>query len=326
MRPATPADGLTDHQIDGTHSSVEFVGRHLTTTKVRGSFSDLGGHITVGEDPRDSRVGVEIGVASLSTGNADRDDHLRSVDFFDAENHPTITFRSTSVEALPETTYELVGELTARIELNVQAIAAAAGVGEPGRRGAMTEFPLVFGLDTFGDVTLDAEGRPLSHAQTIRDVVEQGVFAEQVGLDFFGIGEHHTDDFPMSAADVVLGAIASRTERIHLGSAVTVLSSDDPVRVFQRYSTLDAVSGGRAEVILGRGSSIDSFPLFGFDLADYEQLFEEKTDLFARLLDGGPVSWSDTTPALQRPTSRPGRSSGRTILRSSDASARPVAS
>ena len=113
-----------------------------------------------------------------------------------------------------------------------------------------------------------------------------------MGVDFFGIGEHHTDDFPMPAGDVVLGAIAARTSRIHLGSAVTVLSSDDPVRVFQRYSTLNAISNGRAEVILGRGSSIDSFPLFGFDLADYEDLFEEKTDLFAEVVKGGPVTWS----------------------------------
>ncbi len=158
-------------------------------------------------------------------------------------------------------------------------------------------FPLVFGLDTFGDVTHDADDQPRSHAQTIRDVVEQGVLAEQIGVDFFGIGEHHTDDFPMPAADLVLSAIASRTDRIRLGSAVTVLSSDDPVRVFQRYSTLDAVSGGRAEVILGRGSSIDSFPLFGYDLADYERLFEEKTELFARLVKGGPVTWEGTTRA-----------------------------
>jgi probable LLM family oxidoreductase len=160
-------------------------------------------------------------------------------------------------------------------------------------------FPLVLGLDTFGDVTYDVDDRPLSHARTIRDVVEQGVLADEVGVDFFGIGEHHTDDFPMSAADVVLGAIAARTTRIRLGSAVTVLSSDDPVRVFQRYSTLDAISGGRAEVILGRGSSIDSFPLFGYDLADYEQLFEEKTALFAELLKGGPVTWQGKTrPSL----------------------------
>jgi probable LLM family oxidoreductase len=160
-----------------------------------------------------------------------------------------------------------------------------------------TEFPLEFGLDTFGDVTHDAEGQALSHAQTIRDVVEQGALAEQLGVDFFGIGEHHTPEFPMPAADVVLAAIAARTRRMHLGSAVTVLSSDDPVRVFQRFSTLNAISHGRAEVILGRGSSIDSFPLFGYDLADYERLFEEKTELFARLLQGGPVSWEGTTRA-----------------------------
>ena len=104
-----------------------------------------------------------------------------------------------------------------------------------------------FGLDTFGDRNAGADGRPLSHAQTIRNVVEEGVFAEQAGVDFFGIGEHHTDYFPMPAGDVALAAIAARTERIRLGSAVTVLSSDDPVRVFQRYSTLNAVSGaGRA--------------------------------------------------------------------------------
>ncbi len=159
----------------------------------------------------------------------------------------------------------------------------------------MNQPSLVLGLDTFGDRTHDEQDRPLSHAQTIRNVVEEGVLAEQVGADFFGIGEHHTDDFPMPAADVVLSAIAARTSRIHLGSAVTVLSSDDPVRVFQRYSTLNAVSGGRTEVILGRGSSIDSFPLFGFDLADYEELFEEKAALFAELLKGGPVTWQGKT-------------------------------
>jgi probable LLM family oxidoreductase len=154
-----------------------------------------------------------------------------------------------------------------------------------------------FGLDTFGDRNGDADGKPLSHAQTIRNVAEEGVLAEQAGVDFFGIGEHHTEDFPMPAADVVLAAIAARTSRIHLGSAVTVLSSDDPVRVFQRYSTLNALSGGRAEVIIGRGSSIDSFPLFGYDLADYEQLFDEKATLFAELLKGGPVTWEGKTRA-----------------------------
>ena len=156
-------------------------------------------------------------------------------------------------------------------------------------------FPLVLGLDTFGDLTHDRQDRSDSHAQTIRNVVEQGVLADEVGVDFFGIGEHHTNDFPMPAGDVVLAAIAARTSRIHLGSAVTVLSSDDPVRVFQRYATLDAISAGRAEVILGRGSSIESFPLFGYDLADYDELFEEKATLFAELLKGGPVTWDGKT-------------------------------
>jgi probable LLM family oxidoreductase len=165
---------------------------------------------------------------------------------------------------------------------------------------AANPFPLVLGLDTFGDRTHDRADRPESHAQTIRNVVEQGVLAEQVGVDFFGIGEHHTDDFPMPAGDVALAAIAARTSTIRLGSAVTVLSSDDPVRVFQRYSTLNAVSGGRAEVILGRGSSIESFPLFGYDLADYDRLFEEKANLFAELLGGGPVTWQGTTRAALR--------------------------
>jgi probable LLM family oxidoreductase len=164
---------------------------------------------------------------------------------------------------------------------------------------AVDPFAITLGLDTFGDVHNDAEGKRLSDAQTIRNIVEEGVLAEQVGLDYFGIGEHHTDLFPLSAADVVLGAIASQTSRIHLGSAVTVISSDDPVRVFQRYSTLDSISNGRAEVILGRGSSTESFPLFGYDLRDYEQLFEEKVNLFAELIAEKPVTWSGTTrPAI----------------------------
>ena len=149
-----------------------------------------------------------------------------------------------------------------------------------------------FGLDTFGDRESRADGTPLSHAQTIRNVVEEGVFAEQAGVDFFGIGEHHTDYFPMPAGDVALAAIAARTEKIRLGSAVTVLSSDDPIRVFQRFSTLNAISSGRAEVILGRGSFTESYPLFGYDMSNYEALFEEKLELFAALLAGGPVTWS----------------------------------
>ena len=151
------------------------------------------------------------------------------------------------------------------------------------------------GVDTFGDVTTDSSGRPLSQAQALRNVVTEGVLAEQVGLDSFGVGEHHRPDFAVSAPEVVLAAIAGKTERIILGSAVTVLSSDDPVRVFQRFSTLNAVSNGRAEVILGRGSFTESFPLFGYDLSQYNELFDEKLDLFVKLLEQQPVTWSGRT-------------------------------
>jgi probable LLM family oxidoreductase len=153
---------------------------------------------------------------------------------------------------------------------------------------------IAFGLDTFGDVTVESD-RLLSHAQVIRNVVDEAILADEVGIDFFGVGEHHRADFSISAPEVVLAAIAGRTRRIRLGSAVTVLSSDDPIRVFQRFATLDAVSNGRAEVILGRGSFTESFPLFGFDLSEYEVLFEEKLDLFAALLEQGPVSWQGRT-------------------------------
>lgn len=160
--------------------------------------------------------------------------------------------------------------------------------------------PLEFGIDTFGDVTVDADGAPLSQAQVLRNVVEQGVHAEAVGLDFIGVGEHHREDFAVSSPEVVLAAIAARTERIHLGSAVTVLSSDDPVRVFQRFATLDGISGGRAEAILGRGSFTESFPLFGYELSQYEELFEEKLELFVALLEQAPVTWSGKTRAPLR--------------------------
>ena len=153
------------------------------------------------------------------------------------------------------------------------------------------------GLDTFGDVTRDDSGARLSDAQTIRNVVAQAVLADEVGLSFFGVGEHHRPEFAVSSPEIVLAAAASLTKRIHLGTAVTVLSSDDPVRVYERFATLDAISGGRAEVILGRGSFIESFPLFGFDLRDYEVLFEEKLDLFSQLLQEKPVTWNGTTRA-----------------------------
>ena len=151
------------------------------------------------------------------------------------------------------------------------------------------------GLDTFGDITANPDGSLKSHAEVIRDVIEEGVLADQVGVDAIGLGEHHRPDFAISEPDVVLAAIAARTKRIWLGSAVTVLSSDDPVRVFERFSTLNAASNGRAEVTLGRGSFIELFPLFGFDLSDYEKLFEEKLELFAALLKNEPVTWSGTT-------------------------------
>ena len=154
-----------------------------------------------------------------------------------------------------------------------------------------------FGLDTFGDLSKAADGTPVTHAEAVRQVVEEGVAADSVGLDYFGIGEHHREDFAVSSPDVVLAAIASRTERIRLGTGVTVLSSDDPVRVFERFATLDAVSRGRAEVTLGRGSFIESFPLFGYSLEDYELLFAEKLDLFAQLLTEKPVHWKGETRA-----------------------------
>src|SRR5579884_2039574 len=152
-----------------------------------------------------------------------------------------------------------------------------------------------FGLDTFGDVTVDAAGTRLSQAQVIRNVVEEAVLADRLGIDVFGVGEHHRDDFAISAPEVVLAAIASRTERIGLGSAVTVLSTDDPVRVFERFATLDALSRGRAEIMLGRGSFTESFPLFGYDLAQYEELFEDKLDLFAALIRQDVVTWQGKT-------------------------------
>src|ERR1700688_771180 len=151
--------------------------------------------------------------------------------------------------------------------------------------------PMEFGLDTFGDITAGPDGRLNSHAQVIREVIEQAVLADRLGIDAFGVGEHHRADFGISAAEVVVAGIAGRTSRILLGSAVTVLSSDDPIRVFERFATVDAASNGRAEVTLGRGSFTESFPLFGFDLAQYEALFEEKLDLFAELLKQEPLTW-----------------------------------
>ena len=152
-----------------------------------------------------------------------------------------------------------------------------------------------FGLDTFGDVTAGPDGRLHSQAQVIREVIEQAALADALGIEAFGVGEHHRPDFAISAPEVVLGAIAGETKRILLGSAVTVLSSDDPVRVFERFSSLNAASKGRAEITVGRGSFTESFPLFGYDLSNYEQLFEEKLDLFVALIRNDTVTWQGTT-------------------------------
>src|SRR5246500_3474418 len=137
-----------------------------------------------------------------------------------------------------------------------------------------------FGLDSFVPITVDESGRELSGDAVIRNTVEEAVLADAVGIDSFNIAEHYRQDMMDSAGHVILAAIAGRTERIRLGTAVTVLSTQDPVRVFTEFATLDAVSNGRAQLIVGRGSPTGPFPLFGFDLADYEELFEEKLRLF----------------------------------------------
>jgi probable LLM family oxidoreductase len=159
----------------------------------------------------------------------------------------------------------------------------------------MTSQAIEFGLDTPVYVTVDESGRALDGDVVIRNTVEEAVFAEAVGIDSFNIGEHYRADFMDSAGHVMLAAIAARTEHIRLGTAVTVLSTQDPVRVYTEFATLDAVSNGRAQLIVGRGSLTDSFPLFGFDLAEYETLFEENLDLLTRLLRDQPVTWSGTS-------------------------------
>lgn len=159
---------------------------------------------------------------------------------------------------------------------------------------------LRFGLDTFGDMSTDDDGTPLSAAQTIRNLVEQAVLADDLGLHAINVGEHHRDDFAVSSPDTVLAGIATRTHQIVLGTGVTVLSSDDPVRVYQRFATIDALSNGRAEITAGRGSFTESFPLFGYSLGDYEVLFEEKLELLAQLLEEQPVTWSGSVRAPLR--------------------------
>lgn len=152
------------------------------------------------------------------------------------------------------------------------------------------------GVYSFGSrATVNEAGDRVTTAQAVRNLLEAIETADRVGLDFFGIGEHHTRATPASAASVVLAAAAAGTDHIRLGSAVTVLSTDDPVRIYQQFATLDALSGGRAEITAGRGSSTESFPLFGYDLNDYDRLYSEKLDLLLRLnemAEGDRITWT----------------------------------
>jgi len=154
-----------------------------------------------------------------------------------------------------------------------------------------------FGLDSFGDIPVTDDGKLFTHPEAIRQVVKEAILADKLGIDVIALGEHHRSDFSISSPETVLAGIATKTKHIKLASGVTVLSSDDPVRVFERFATLDALSNGRAQVILGRGSFTESFPLFGYDMTDYEVLFEEKVELFSQLLKEKPVTWSGTKRA-----------------------------
>jgi probable LLM family oxidoreductase len=170
----------------------------------------------------------------------------------------------------------------------------------------------LFGLDSFGDLAAKEDGTRMNYAEAIRLVIDEAVLADKLGVDVIALGEHHREDYAISSPEMVLAAVASKTKRIKLASGVTVLSSDDPVRVFERFSTLDAVSGGRAQIILGRGSFTESFPLFGYDLRDYEALFEEKIELFSKLLTEKPVMWQGThTQSLDNANVFPKSESGR---------------
>jgi probable LLM family oxidoreductase len=156
-----------------------------------------------------------------------------------------------------------------------------------------------FGIYTFVERGLDADGRPVSSATRMAHLMEEAELADQAGLDVFGVGEHHRSDYLVSAPAVVLAAASQRTKRIRLTSAVSVISSDDPVRVFQEFSTLDLLSGGRAEIMAGRGSFIESYPLFGYDLAQYDSLFAEKLGLLLELRKAERITWAGRhRPAL----------------------------
>ena len=148
------------------------------------------------------------------------------------------------------------------------------------------------GISTFGEATLlESTGKAISHDQRIRELVEEIELADQVGLDIYAIGEHHREDFVVSAPEIVLAAGAVNTKKIRLSSAVTILSSIDPVRVYQQYATIDALSNGRAEIMAGRGSFVESFPLFGYDLSDYDELFNEKLDMLLEVRKQTNLTW-----------------------------------
>ena len=151
---------------------------------------------------------------------------------------------------------------------------------------------ILFGLDTFGDVAFNDEtNKRLTYDESLRMIIEEGKLADKLGIDVLALGEHHRKEYSISSPDTVLAALAMVTENITLGTGVTVLSSDDPVRLYERFATIDALSNGRAQVMLGRGSFTESFPLFGFDLQDYNELFEEKIAMFNELIKNKPITW-----------------------------------
>lgn len=178
-----------------------------------------------------------------------------------------------------------------------QQLPAAPADAKPQPGAQPSAQPFELGIYTFVDYVAGAPGGAVSPEQRLRDLLETIELADQVGLDVFAIGEHHRVEYLSSAPAVILAAAAARTRTIRLSSAVTVLSSDDPVRVFQSFATLDLLSGGRAEIMAGRGSFIESFPLFGYDLNDYDALFSEKLDLLLALRDNEVVSWSGSRRA-----------------------------
>src|SRR5688572_18759773 len=155
------------------------------------------------------------------------------------------------------------------------------------------------GVGMFGDNHYDANGKPLSAGDRLRELIEEIKLMDEVGLDFYGIGEHHRPDYAVSVPEIVLAAASTVTKNIKLGSAVSVLSSSDPVRIYQSFATIDQISNGRAEIMAGRGSFIESFPLFGHDLKDYNSLFDEKLELLLKINQENPVTWKGKfRPAL----------------------------